>query len=65
MAKITNRPTTAQIVAGLIISVGEARKLLGVDAKGLTDDDIAQFVISLTDIAPELLNTSILLRKQL
>jgi hypothetical protein len=65
MTKISNKLTAAQIVSGLIISVGEARKLLGKDARGLTDDDIALYVMSLTEIAPELLNASILLRKQL
>lgn len=59
------KPTAAELVAGLIISVGEARKLLGVDAQELTDDDIALLVLSLADLAPELINTSILSGKQL
>lgn len=35
----------------LIISVKEARKLLGMNAATLTDDQVEQFIITLTDIA--------------
>lgn len=65
MSQIVEKPTPAQIVAGLIISVGEARKLLGTDARGLSDDEIALLVVSLADVAPELLHISILSGKQL
>lgn len=63
--KSQKKPTAAELVAGLIISVGEARKLLGVEAQELTDDDVALLVLSLADLAPELINTSILSGKQL
>lgn len=53
-----------QLGASLIISVGEARKILGVDAKGRTDDEIAQEVLELTDLAQKLLNTSFLPNKK-
>lgn len=59
------KPTAAQLVSGLIISVGEARKLLGSDAKELTDDDIALLTISMAGIAPSLLELSTMQRKQL
>lgn len=47
----------------LIISVGEARKILGVDAMGRSDDEIARDIMELTDLAQKLLNTSILPNK--
>jgi hypothetical protein len=50
-------------VSNLIISVGEARKIIGVDAKGRTDDEVAKEVLELTDLAQKLLNTSILPNK--
>ena len=37
--------------AGLIISTKQARKLLGRDAKGLSDDEIEAVIITLTDLA--------------
>lgn len=59
------KPTAAQLAATLIISVGEARKTLGADAKGMSDDDIALYVYALQEIAPKLLYTSISQEKQL
>jgi hypothetical protein len=58
-----NALPTLSLTSSLIISVGEARKVLGVDAKGRTDDEIAKEVLELTDLAQKLLNTSILPKK--
>jgi len=51
----------AQLANGLIISVGEARKILGADSNGRSDDEIAVIILELTQLGQELLNTSILL----
>lgn len=56
----TPSQTTINLSSSLLISVGEARKILGVDAKGRTDDEIAKDILELTDLAQKLLNTSIL-----
>ena len=56
---------TTNLSSSLIISVGEARKLLGVDANGLTDDELAQAILEMTDLAQKLLNTSFLPKKTL
>lgn len=50
--------TFDNLSSSLIISIGEARKILGVDAKGQTDDEIAKEILELTDLAQILLNTS-------
>jgi hypothetical protein len=39
----------------LIISVGEARKVLGKQSENLSDDQIIDLIISLTDIASYIL----------
>jgi hypothetical protein len=57
--------TISNLSSSLIISVGEARKILGVDAKGRSDDEVAKEVLELTDLAQKLLNTSILPKKTL
>ncbi len=46
---LLNPPTT------LPISIKEARKLLGVSAAGLSDDQIAELVICLTEVADNFL----------
>jgi len=51
--------TPAQLAGGLIISVGEARKLLGADAKELSDDEIVALIYELSEIAQTLLNTAL------
>lgn len=42
---------TAKQLDGLIISVGEARKLLGASANNLTDMQVALEVLTLTEYA--------------
>ncbi len=49
-----------QFLNNLIISVGEARKILGKDDSSLADEQISRYILELTQIAQELLNTSIL-----
>lgn len=41
--------------APLVISVGEARKILGKQAEILSDDQIIELILSLTDIASHIL----------
>lgn len=41
--------------APLVISVGEARKILGKQAETLSDDQIIDLILSLTDIATHIL----------
>ncbi len=55
--RMTTKKLTAQQLKGLIISIGEARKLLGADAKDLTDEDIAQQVLLLNEYAVHILKT--------
>ena len=47
--------TLAQLAEGLVISVGETRKILGNDAKGLSDDEIAAHVLLFADLAETLI----------
>ena len=47
-----------ELVNGLIISIKEAKKLVGKDFDGLSDDEVASKIIALTDLAQTLLNTS-------
>lgn len=58
--KITKRnkasqPTAAQIASSLVMSVGEARKLLGIEAKELDDDQIAILLLEMEELAHHLL----------
>lgn len=59
------KTTAAQLASTLIISAGEARKILGADAKDMTDEEITLFVIQLQEIARMLIFTSISPKKQL
>lgn len=54
-AKNLQQPTAAQIAEGLIISVGEARKILGAEARGLSDEQVAAQILIMADLATELL----------
>lgn len=45
----------ARIEAALIISLKEARKLMGVDARTLSDDELTIEIWKLMDVAPDLL----------
>jgi hypothetical protein len=49
------KPTAVQIAEGLVMSIGEARKLLGADAKDLDDDQIAILLIELEELAHHLI----------
>jgi len=42
----------------LIISVKEMRKLLGKDGAGMTDDQVTDLIITLTDASSRLLNAT-------
>lgn len=53
------QPTAAQLAGGLIISVGEARKILGADAKNLSDEEIIQEVYLLNDAIMSLLKLTV------
>lgn len=57
--------TPSQLASGLVISIGEARKILGTDAKQYTDDELTLHIFEMTQLAQYLLNTSNLLNKQL
>lgn len=58
-------PSASELASGLIISVGEARKLLGKHAQNMSDDEIAMLILELHEIAPSLLKMSNSLFKQL
>jgi len=58
--KVTKRnkpkqPTAAQIAGSLVMSIGEARKILGTDAKELDDDQIAIQLLEMEELAHHLL----------
>ncbi len=47
--------TAAQLSQGLIISVGEARKILGAEAQGLTDTDLEELIFELSLLSQQVL----------
>ena len=51
-------PSAAQLASGLIISVKEARKLLGVSFDALSDDEVASLTLDLHELARSLLQTN-------
>jgi len=53
--KKPKQPNAAQIAGSLVMSVGEARKLLGTEAKQLEDDQIAILLIEMEELAHHLL----------
>lgn len=53
------QPSVAQLADGLIISVGEARKILGTDAAALSDDELIAEIHALDEIARSLRNISL------
>ncbi len=56
----------AYVEASLIISLKEARKIIGVDARTLSDDELMVAILQLTELASDLLKSSnISLEKQL
>lgn len=48
--------TAAQLSQGLIISVSEARKILGAESKGLTDSDLEELVFELSLLSQQVLH---------
>lgn len=60
-----NQPTAEELSQGLIISVGEARKILGKECESMTDDEIISEIYNLTDAIQELFNTSFLTKSPL
>ena len=63
--KQQTQPTIAQLASGLIISVGEARKLLGADAKDRGDDELVAEIYALSDIAQASLKLPLLSKEKL
>lgn len=59
------KTSAAQLASMLIISAGEARKILGADAKDMTEEDIVLLIVQLQEIARMLIYTSISPEKQL
>mgnify|MGYP000073641470 CR=1 FL=1 len=54
---VQERTNVAQLHAPqLIISINEMRKLLGVDGKDMTDDQIEHLIMTLTESSSMLLN---------
>lgn len=47
----------ADLEAALIISLKEARKIMGVDARALSDDELIIAIWQLMDLAPDLLKS--------
>lgn len=56
--KPVKEATAEQLASGLIISVGEARKIMGAEADELGDNELAYLILELSDLASELLKTS-------
>lgn len=49
--------TAKQLASGLIISVDEARKIMGAEADELGDNQLAYLILELSDLAYELLKS--------
>jgi hypothetical protein len=47
--------TAEQLASGLIISIGEARKIMGAEASELGDNQLAHLILELSELAHELL----------
>ena len=54
-SKKIQEPTVTQLSQGLIISVGEARKILGAEGKDLSDNQIVMFILDFSDFGSMLL----------
>ena len=50
-----NGPSAAQLAKGLIISVKEARKLLGSGYQNISDDELTALILDMTELARDLL----------
>ena len=51
----TTSPTAAQLAKGMIISVKEARKLLGPSYQNIKDDELTALILDMTELARDLL----------
>lgn len=59
MSTRKKRLSAAQLASGLIISVGEARKLLGEKSKDYSDDELAYIILDMHELARELILNNI------
>ena len=50
-----NQLAAAQLAESLIISVGEARKILGNDANGISDNCLTKLILDLSELAIDIL----------
>jgi hypothetical protein len=53
------QPTAAQLADSLIISVGEARKILGTEANGLSDEELVVTIYELSELAQAMLKATL------
>lgn len=53
-----NKVIPAQLESALIISLKEARKIMGVDARTLSDDELTMEIWQLMEIASDLLKSA-------
>ena len=53
-----NKVIPAQLESALIISLKEARKIMGVDARTISDDELTMEIWRLMEIAPDLLKSA-------
>lgn len=56
-ARIKNQQTAEVLAQQRVISVGEARKVIGQDAAALSDEQVGTLVLALEDIALSLLSS--------
>lgn len=61
----SQQPTITQLAGGMIISVGEARKILGTDAKDLSDDELIAEIYAMSEIAQALLKLPVSSKEKL
>jgi hypothetical protein len=57
--KQQTQPTIDQIAGGLIITVSEARKILGADAKELREEELITLIYELGEMARAVLNVTL------
>ncbi|MFZ2545066.1 MAG: hypothetical protein WAW80_03760 [Candidatus Saccharimonadales bacterium] len=55
----SGEPSAEELSKGLVISVGEARKLLGTDAKEHSDNQIIEQIHRLTELAYAILKSTL------
>ena len=53
------QPNIARLSQHLIISTSEARKILGTDVKGLSDEELEEFIFASTSISQQVLQLSV------